>query len=491
MRVIKGREAVSETAADLLSDESNVSGSWCEEAAWPERLDEAVRYLSDCQARSLKVTLSGGLTGLVAGALPEGGAIMSTSSLKTIEPSENGTLRVGAGVTLDELDGYLRNNMPDRFYPPDPTETTATIGGTVATDASGSDSYLYGSTRKWVEGLEMALPGGRILDLDRGEYSFSDDGSLSHPILGGLALPRMHSSLPHKNAAGYHMEPQMDLVDLLVGSEGTLGAVTSVRLRLAESPRNLMDLAVFAPDDRTFWELFDSFRSCPLRVRALEMMGPAALDLLRKRPPEDAKPPPPNAEAALFVRIESRQGEDLDDVLVELDGLLRVCRVDLEDTWGGTTAGERRRLIDFRHALPETVNTIVSETRRSYPSVHKLGSDSAVPPDRLREYYQAIRNLLRDGGFEFLVFGHAGQGHLHANILPRDQRQLESGERAMEAVAKMAVEMGGTVSAEHGLGRLKAGYLSLMLSPDELEGMRAVRRAIDPDGVLAPMVSWP
>ncbi|MBD3370526.1 FAD-binding protein [Candidatus Fermentibacteria bacterium] len=490
MRIIKGRTAVSEAAADLLSDESNVSSSWCEEAAWPESTEEAAGYLGDCSARSLGVTVSGGLTGLVAGALPEGGAVMSASSLKSFQNMEDGTLRVGAGVTLDELREYLDANLPGRFYPPDPTETTASIGGTVATDASGSDSLLYGSTRRWVEGLELLLPGDRILRLDRGEYVFSQ-GMLSHPLLGRVMLPPILRGLPEKNAAGYRIEPNMDLVDLLTGSEGTLGAVTSVRIKLARSPEELVDLAVFPEDLDSFWNLFESLRTCELRVRALEMMDPNSLDLLRSRPPEEVQPPPSRARAALFVRLESRPGEDLDDVLLGLDELLRASGVDLDDTWGGFTPEERSRLRDFRHSLPETVNTILSETRRTYPSVHKLGSDSAVPPSRLREYYDWIRGLLDEKGLDFLVFGHSGQGHLHANVLPRNDEQLKIGEGAMREIAERAVKMGGTVSAEHGLGRLKAGYISLMYSEEELRGMRTLRRTFDPDGVLAPAVTWP
>jgi D-lactate dehydrogenase (cytochrome) len=147
-------------------------------------------------------------------------------------------------------------------------------------------------------------------------------------------------------------------------------------------------------------------------------------------------------------------------------------------------------MLDLRHSLPETVNELVSAARRNAPAIHKLGSDSAVDPGRVRELYRRTREILEEMDLPHLVFGHVGQGHLHANVIPEDDRQLKAGEEAMRRIAKTAAGMGGTVSAEHGLGRLKADFLRYMRTPQEIEGMRAIRRSFDPDGLLCPAITW-
>ncbi|MCK4807870.1 MAG: FAD-binding oxidoreductase, partial [Candidatus Aegiribacteria sp.] len=151
MRSVTGRKNVTEMCADLLQDESNLSGAWCEAAAWPENTDEAEEYIRECSRKGIPLTVSGGLTGIAGGALPEGGSVISALALKDIRLLDNGNIAAGAGVTIEELNSFVSTNT-NGFYPPDPTEETASVGGTIATDASGADSYLYGSTRKWVDG---------------------------------------------------------------------------------------------------------------------------------------------------------------------------------------------------------------------------------------------------------------------------------------------------------------------------------------------------
>jgi len=488
MRRVSGREAVAEQAADLLADESSLSGGWAVEAAWPAGPEEASDYLRGLAARGIPATPSGALTGIAAGAVPEGGAVVSASQMKQIDYLGDRRLKVGAGVTLDEIDGYLAARSLQLFYPPDPTETTASIGGTLATDASGSDGYLYGSTRHWVEAVEMVLPGGERLSLSRGDRSFRD-GSCDVPGAGLVRMPQqMPAPLP-KSAAGYWLRPGMDLADLLIGSEGTLGLFTGAILVLRPKPHSLVDLAVFPTSMDAFWGLFESILAMESRVRAVEMMDRPCIDLLRRHPPEGL-PELPEAAAVLLLRAEAEDETGLDHLLAELDGVLSDAGIPLEDTWGGFEETEHRRMVELRHSLPETVNELVSRARREDPAVHKLGSDAAVDAASARKLYRGTREILEGMDLPHLVFGHVGQGHLHANVIPRSHRQVEAGEEAMREIAALAAGMGGTVSAEHGLGRLKAGFLELMLTPEEMEGMRHIRRSFDPQGLLCPAVTW-
>jgi D-lactate dehydrogenase (cytochrome) len=483
MREIRKREEVADAAADLLIDESSLSGGWCSEAVWPETEEEAALCVKDFVSRDVQVTPSGALTGVAGGAVPEGGAVISTAALKGVSDAGAGRVRVLAGTTLEELDSWLGREKRGWFYPPDPTEKTASIGGTIATDASGSDSFLYGSTRTWIDSLRIVLPGGAVLDLDRGGYRFGPDGRCTHPALGTLELPVLRREPPPKNAAGYWLRPGMDLLDLFVGSEGTLGLVTSAVLRLSEVPAHVVDIAVFIGDGEAFWKLFEEVRGCGLRLRALEMMDDRCLGFLARHHRGDGW--------VLLTRFEAPDDEGLDLLLETVESMVEEAGVPPDGVWGGFEPRERQRITDFRHALPETVNSVIAGYRESCPGIHKLGTDSAVPPRHLREFHGVISRVFSATGLEFLVFGHAGQGHLHANVLPPDLDGERKGEEALMEVSRWAVGSGGTISAEHGIGRLKAGLLGLMYSDGELAGMRAIRRAVDPGGLFSPAVGWP
>jgi D-lactate dehydrogenase (cytochrome) len=491
MRKLQGRDEIADKAADLLADESSLSGGWCTEAVWPESFREAVECVRAYHDRDVKITISGGLTGISGGAVPDGGVVVSSAFLKGIEREGDHSLRVMAGTTLEELNQWLDERMPDWFYPPDPTETTASIGGTVATDASGSDSYLYGSTRNWIGGLEIVLPDGRPCSLRRGDRHFDADGNCEHPILGRLTLPLIDSPPPPKNAAGYWIRPGMDLIDLFIGSEGTLGFVASALLSLAKKPEHVVDLGIFVGEAGRFWSLYDFFRRSSLRVRALEMMDGRCLSFLSNNRQGDDLGLPADTGWVLLTRLEADTEDELDELLITIEEAVENTGLSPDMVWGGFEPHERKRLRDFRHTLPETVNTVISQRRQSLRDIHKLGTDSAVPADDLREFYGFIEHVLSRRKLDFLVFGHAGQGHLHANILPCDRTGEREGESALREIAEWAVSRGGTVSAEHGLGRLKSDLLGLMYSPSEIEGMRRLRKTIDPDSTLAHGIEWP
>jgi len=244
----------------------------------------------------------------------------------------------------------------------------------------------------------------------------------------------------------------------------------------------VIDLAVFPDNQESFWELYGSLLQAPepLRIRALEIMDDRCMDFLRSHPGE-LPLPPENALFCLLLRAEADSDEHLEETLITLDDILVSSNSSPETAWGGFEPSERKRIKDFRHALPEAVNHCIAESRRQFPSIHKFGSDGAVELPRFKEYFARVTNTLEKRGLPFVIFGHAGQGHIHANAMPEDPRQMLQAEEAMREIAAIAVEMGGTVSAEHGLGKLKLDYLNLMYSEDEIRGMETIRRVIDPD----------
>ena len=475
MKTIKGTHFISREHPELLRDESSLSGGNCQCAAWPRNESEAAGFFKECVEDRVQMTISGARTGIAGGAVPMGGAVLSTEKLLGISPTETpGKIRVMSGETLESVSDYCRTHMPEYFYPPDPTETTASIGGTIATDASGSSSYMYGSTRKWVDRIELVLPSGKIIWIKRGEYRFIH-GRLTHPDLGILVLPLLSRPQPKKNAAGLYLQPEMDLIDLFIGSEGELGLILSADLILARKPFAVATLAIFCDEDQ-FWALRDDLMNTLLPVRELEAMVPPCLEFLDRNSEQTAYPE--KGDWVLITSIEACSETDLDTVLEALSVMLEERGVSPDSTWGGFDQTERKKLKDFRHTLPETVNRIISGLSMKNPSIHKISTDTAVAPEKLRDYLGYMNRVLQDAKVEHVVFGHCGQGHLHANLIPKDRAELESSERAVELLAEQAVLLGGTVSAEHGTGKLKKHLLKLMYSENELRDTELLKRQI-------------
>ena len=490
MRILQGTGAVSEREPGILTDESGMAGAWCDEACWPSSAAEAAEYVRSCASRSLPLTISGGRTGVVAGALPDGGAVLSTCLMKRIGPVEGATVAVEAGVTLEELWHRLSSDAPGLFFPPDPTETAASLGGMAATDASGSDSLLYGSTRRWVGSADLVLPDGSPVTIVRGDCAFGPGGTCRHPSLGTLALGEIPAHPNQKDAAGYALREGMDLLDLFLGSEGTLGLVTGLVLRLATSPRTIIDAVLFHPDPQGLWPLAGAVRQSGLVLRALEVMDRECLDFMRRDPLPGAVLPPEGASCAVMVRLESSGEAMTDSILGRLDDLATASGIPGGLVWAGFDGAWDSRMRSFRHSLPEMVNREISRLRLSVPGIRKYGSDSAVPPALAGDFHAGIRAIIDGAGLAGVVFGHAGQGHLHANVLPRGEAEMEASERCMQEIARLAVSMGGTVSAEHGLGRLKGGLLGMMHPPGVIASMTRLRRSLDPEGRFARAIRW-
>jgi FAD/FMN-containing dehydrogenase len=390
--------------------------------------------------------------------VPFGGWVLSLEKLTRLE-IHPGYAIAGAGVLLRDL--HAAAQASGQFYPPDPTETSASIGGTIATNASGSRSFRYGATRRWVESLRVVLADGRLMEMSRGQ-----------PIdfLPG-AIPQPHVT---KNTAGYLLRPGMDWVDLFVGSEGTLGAVTEARLRLLPLPQAILAGVVFFRDDASAIDAVEAWRG--LRetdkgARMLEYIDAASLGLLRTRFPEI----PGEARAALLVEQEltSEDDPEVDRWLERIEAAGALA----EDSWFAASAADRERFRRFRHSLPELVN----DTVRRIGSL-KMHSDYAVPLERNREMLGYYRSRLEaEFPGRYVIFGHIGDAHVHVNIFPDDQAKASA---LLAEFARHAVELGGTVSAEHGVGKRKAHLLELQYTPEQLRAMRAVKHHLDPQGLL-------
>lgn len=422
----------------------------------PESEKQLRQMLDDAVAGGVPVTVSGGGSGLTGGRVAEGGWTIATDRFNRVEIGE-GRAVVGAGVTLQDLQAAAKPS--GQFYPPDPTETLAFLGGTVACNASGSRSFLYGATRRWVERLRVHLMDGRVLDVRRG-----DAIDFEVPLVPQPPDCRKHS-------VGYPLRPGMDWIDLITGSEGTLGFVTEAEVRLLPIPKGLLNGIVFFSDEQICFDALDVWRGVD-RLRMLEYVDDAALRLIATKFPEI----PAAARAALIIEQIVESDDDLD---AWHDRLLEQKALD-EISWFGTNDADRERFRRFRHALPETVN---DTCRRN--GFMKQGSDYSTPVARNREmvaYYRSRLEPVLAG--KYVIYGHIGDGHPHVNLLPATARDFEVGKELMVDFAKKAVELGGSVAAEHGLGKRKRHLLPVQYGAAEIEAMKAVKRRLDPQWLL-------
>jgi FAD/FMN-containing dehydrogenase len=434
-----------------ISDASGFEG-WADRIIVPATEEEVCEVLAEAVRTETPVTILGSRTGLTGSCVPQGGWAVSLERFRKLE-IEDGFARVGPGVTLMELrDAAAKTGQ---FYAPDPTEISASIGGSIATNASGSRSFRFGSTRRHLRALRVALLDGTVRWFRRGETIDFD-------------VPVLPNPQTTKNTAGYRLAPGMDWVDLFCGSEGTLGVTIEAEVALLPIPKHLLSGVVFFSSDDDALDAVGRWRSVP-ELRMLEYADRPSLDLIRSSYPEI----PRAAQAVLLIEAE---GDDLD----AWEQRLEESHALIEASWFGLEAKDRERFRAFRHSFPEAV--VETNRKRGFMN---MGTDYAVPLDRDREMLRYYRERLEtELPGRYVIYGHLGDAHLHLNILPTTAEEAEKATRMLREFAEQAVKLGGTVSAEHGLGKRKAGLLTLQYTPEQIEAMRAVKRRFDPHELL-------
>ena len=439
----------------IVEDASGYQGG-ADRLLAPASAEEVCGILREASAARVPVTIAGARTGVTGGCCPQEGWAISLERLRTLEIG-TGSAIAGAGLALADLHSAAQQS--GQFYPPDPTEWSASAGGTIATNASGSRSFLYGSTRRWIRALTFATIDGALHRVCRGD-------KVDFPF---TALPAPRTT---KHTAGYFLRNDLDWIDLLCGSEGTLAVVLEAQLALLPQPAQILTGVVFFPDEPASLAAVDAWRGVP-QLRMLEFFDAASLHLLRRKYPDV----PAGARAALLVEqeLDSLPGDPVDEWLERLGAADA-----LEDSWFGDTAQDRERFRVFRHALPELVNDIVR--RKGF---QKIGSDFAVPVSKNAEMMRFYRDSVqREFPGASVIFGHIGDAHVHVNLLPETQPQSDRGRDLMIEFARQAIALGGTVSAEHGLGKRKRNLLAFEYTPEQIDAMKDVKRRLDPHWLL-------
>jgi len=475
----------------FLSDAAHVAGGFAAGVAFPKSEGEVAALVRDAEC----VLPVGAQSSLTGGATPRGELVLSTRALSAIAETTDNTIRVGAGVPLTLLQAALAAQR--LYYPPVPTFDGAFVGGTISTNAAGAATFKYGSTRPWVAGITVVLANGDVLDLRRGDVTASTEGHFEIVLSSGsvVTVPVPTYRMPDvaKLSAGYFARPGMDLIDLFIGSEGTLGIVVNAALRVIPRPSRAVVL-IRCDDDLQAVSVTGALRNDP-GVSAIEYVDARALRAVTDDVFMRAGVPRPAGQSAVLLMAQIEVGPDQSEALEGLQDVLDSCGVTDEPVVA--VPGDERgaqKLFELREAVPASVNALVAAAKaRSHPDIEKTAGDMVVPFSRLAESIALYRQAFESRGLDYAIWGHVSDGNLHPNLIPRTHDDMIRGREAIFEIARGVIGMDGAPLAEHGVGRstLKQRLLRELYGDDGIEQMRAVKRALDPDWKLAPGVLFP
>ncbi len=577
----------SDIVEKYLTDESAIFKGQAEEVAFPETEIQVANLLNDANLRKIPVTVSGAGTGITGSRVPFGGIVLSTERLTKVpkRDSMSPTLFkdpiagveyelyiaknehyaiVPPAISIENLQKVVERN--GLFYPVDPTEKTAFLGGTVATDASGAKTFHYGPTRNWIRRVRVVLPNGDLLDIRRGDVFSNDRNEFEVVLCSGekIRLQAPFYEMPNvKNAAGYFAKRHMDLIDLFIGCEGTLGVFTEIEVSLTDRPERIFDCLAYFLTTNDAMRFCDEARqiakSRDKKKEEFDLVAPLSLEYFDRCSLEiqRAKHPdiPSKAKAAILFE-QAITEERFYDCLSQWNALFEHHHV--ANSWLPIDQRDKEKLTEIRHSLPEGINDYVRSK-----GTHKVATDIAVPGERFNEMMRfhveiglevQVWRVLVDLGLQYdskifqsltlpekvrlaedrvgihspeggtspdveaqpseqdyesladridivressktevayAIFGHIGDFHLHFNFLPRSTVELDQMKRASYRLARKAVELGGTITAEHGVGKktyvddgIEKPYLELMYGIRGLESIATIKSAIDPNWIL-------
>ncbi len=402
-----------------------------------------LRYAND---HNVPVVPRGAGTGLSGGSVPaQGGIALVLAGMRSIK--ELDAISMVAVVEPGVITGTFQKTVESAgmFYPPDPASLNyCTLGGNIAENAGGPHGVKYGVTKDYVLGLEVVVPSGEVVRL------------------GGKQI---------KNVTGYN------LVQLFVGSEGTLGVITEATLRLLPKPpaRKVM-LAIFDRLDDAA-EAVAGIMAGGVIPSTLEIMDQKSIncveDYLKLGLPRDA-------EAILLIEVDGMPVA----VEAEAEVIGRICR---EKGVRSFQAAKDKAEEDALWKARRSISPAISAARPS-----KIGEDISVPRSAIPAMVREIQRIAKEYDLPIVIFGHAGDGNLHPNILTdrRDHKEMERVEQAIGAIFEASVRLGGTLSGEHGIGLSKQPYMDLAVSKETVKLMADIKRALDPKNILNPGKIW-
>lgn len=449
-----------------LQDESNSSSKNIEGVFVPEGAADLSFFLKHSKK---KFTIFGGGTGIAGGAVCDGGIIVSTEKFGRIKVNRaEKTVEAGAGVRLFSLRAELEKY--GLWYPVDSTEQSATIGGNAAVNAWGTRSYKYGSIRDFTLGLGVVTASGDYFELKRGGIKAS---GLSMKFAGSaFKIADLARGRGIKNSAGYYMKKGMDILDLFIGSEGTLGVISDVKLRVLDRPADIHAFMIPVPGRQKAMDIIGKLKAAGyLKPLSIEFMDENSVKLLMEKFSF-----PGGRTCLVFAEFEDEKG-----IMDKAVDFINSMKIDPETVKTGSALKKEGFIYEIRESLPQQVNEIIRLNKMKKVSTDFSASDAGFPA--LMEAYD---KALEKTKIKFVMFGHAGNNNLHINFLPENKAEYEEALDIYDRLAREAAGLGGSVSAEHGIGKLKKKYLKYMYSDAEIEAMKGVKRFFDPGNLCSP-----
>lgn len=431
--------------ATYATDESEAIGRCPDILVIAASREDVAKTLQIAESCNVPVTPRAAGTGRTGGAVPlAGGIVLATHALNRVKDidRENLIAVVEPGVVLGHLHELVEKE--NLFYPPDPNSlASCMIGGNLAENAGGPRAFKYGVTREYVLGLEACLMGGRVLRTGKRTV---------------------------KGVTGY------DVTALLVGSEGTLGVFTEATLRLIPKPRDIATVLALFDDVHHAATAVSKLIAAGLVPRCLEMLDAATLDAVRSQGVAiDLR-----ARAMLLIEADG-DTPTVESALARIGDLLS-SHEGLVDLVAAQDASQRARLWEARRMLSRATRKIAK---------YKLSEDVVVPRSKIVELLRQVDVIGEREHVMHLTYGHAGDGNLHVNFLWNDEAERERIDRALEAMMRAVVDLGGTLSGEHGIGVSKIPYMRLEQSEELLDIQRDLKRVFDPKELLNPGKIFP
>jgi len=491
-----------------LTDEAGAIKGSAQKVFFPVNESEIAAVVKWANETKTPLTTSGGGTGITGSRVPLGGAVISMENMDRVReiPSmeeflikrksmtgeinfyvddEKGVIISPPGILLSDLYAVLAEK--NLYYPPNPTELSASVGGNIATNASGGRTFRNGAIREWIKRLRIILPTGGLLEIKRGEVFADDEGyfHIEYPDGKKGDIPIPGYRMPEvKNASGYYSKPGMDLIDLFIGAEGTLGIVTEAEIEVIKWDGEVFGCIAFFPSGEKAVEFVKEARALSrneseiIDALTLDYFDKNSLDFMREANPDIPK------EAGGAVFFEQFIPEEPDEILMAWMELME--KFDSFDDWSATDDKTRERLRAFRHSLPESVNELVRVR-----GVRKMGMDLAVPDENLEEIISIYHTGAQQNGYDYVLFGHIGNNNLHMNFLPRNGEEVPGIKALYMEIARKGIGMGGTISAEHGVGKKffeengeRFPYLYLMYGREGMDSIARTKLSLDPNAIL-------
>jgi D-lactate dehydrogenase (cytochrome) len=460
-----------DTFHDYLKDESNMVGA-AESISFPESEVEIGKILQEMRENRTPVTIQGGKTGVVGSAVPLRGHIMNLSHMKKVKSfsmTEDGEilLKVEPGITLLELRKAIqRLETPAAFFwPPDPSEPTATVGGIASTDARGICFYLYGSSASYVSGIRVMNTEGSIRDLKKGQDTIVIDGE------------------------------SRDLMDVYMGGEGMYGVITELTLRLIPKPEAIWGIAFFFEDQEDGMSFADqlkttSFVSQDAHIAAIEYLDRTILDALEvhhhhmnrlKHTPEVW----PYISAMVYVEIHAEQEEAVEEIAEVLMMIGSRYKGDPDKTWAFSGETEIDKMRNFLHAAAETSILHIEKVRCEDPRITKIGLDISLVRDGLKTLVSRFQKRLQKENLTASFWGHIGSS-LHVDILPGSYEEFVKGKELLEMWAERFPASLGNAITSYGIGKLKKSILLKTVSTAYIDDIIQLKKQLDKHNLWNP-----